>query len=41
MHTIDLDQISVRDLNARLHQCNGKDPDKDWLIQNPRGKHAI
>ncbi|MGQ0658149.1 MAG: protein glxC [Chromatiales bacterium] len=41
MQTIDLDQVSVRELNARLHQANGKDPDKDWLIRNPRGKHAI
>jgi len=41
MQTVDLDRSSVRDLNARLHQCKGGKGDEDWLIHNPRGKHAI
>lgn len=41
MQTIDLDQMSVRDLNARLHQCSGSQGDGEWLIRHPRGKHAI
>lgn len=42
MHTLDLDRMSVRDVNQRLHDdAAGADPDKQYEILNPMGRHAI
>jgi len=41
VRTVDLDQTSVRELNARLHQCVDNQDDAQWLVRNPRGKHAL
>ena len=37
---IDLDQISIRELNQRLHGRLGTAPG-EWRIVNPRGKHSV
>ncbi|MCP4328262.1 MAG: glutamate synthase [Alphaproteobacteria bacterium] len=38
--TVDLAEVSVRDLNQRLHHLTDGG-DADWQILNPRGQHAI
>ncbi len=38
MNTVDLSQVSVRELNTRLHGTAG---DLAWRVTNPRGAHAI
>lgn len=41
MSTVDLASTNVRDLNARLHQANGKGGENAWHVLNPRGAHSI
>lgn len=41
MQHIDLDQVPVRELNARLHAGDVAGTDRAWQVRNPRGKHSI
>lgn len=41
MTTVDLDRVSIRELNQRLHHLPGDDDELQWHIISPRGKHAI
>ena len=41
MMTVDLDRVSIRELNQRLHHLPGDDDELQWHIISPRGKHAI
>jgi glutamate synthase domain-containing protein 3 len=39
---VDLDQTSLRELNQRLHDLAGDDPDpRRWRVVNPNGAHAV
>jgi methylamine---glutamate N-methyltransferase subunit B len=38
--TVDLAESSLRELNAALHQVNGRSP-RRWRVLNPRGAHAL
>ncbi len=38
--TVDLAEVSVRDLNDQLHHLEPDSP-SDWQVLNPRGQHAI
>lgn len=37
----DLDEVSLRELNQALHDCNGSDEASAWTVTNTKGKHAI
>lgn len=41
MSDVDLDHVSVRELNRQLHARSGESNDLSWRVLNPRGKHAI
>lgn len=41
MQVIDMDAVSLRDMNATLHAQAGKDAPSAWTIENPKGAHAI
>ena len=41
MHTIDLEQSAVRDLNQALHDVSGKQEQSEWRVLNPKGRHAL
>ena len=41
MAVVDLEQTSVRKLNAALHAINDTVAHEPWRILNPHGKHAI
>lgn len=41
MSDVNLDQITVRELNRQLHALTAKSDDLSWRVHNPRGKHAI
>ncbi len=41
MPAIDLDEISVRELNQRLHDLAPGTNETEWTISNPSGRHAI
>ncbi len=41
MTTVDLDRVSIRELNQRLHQLPRHADELTWQIISPRGKHAI
>jgi glutamate synthase domain-containing protein 3 len=42
VEVVDLDQTSLRELNQRLHDLAGDDPDqRRWQIVNPSGAHAV
>ena len=41
MEKIDLDKVSVRELNQTLHKYNGTKDNTTWTITNSKGKHAI
>lgn len=42
MHTLDLNRMSVRDVNQQLHDAAAAaDSDKQYEILNPMGRHAI
>jgi len=42
MHTLDLNRMSVRDVNQQLHDAAaGADRDQHYEIRNPMGRHAI
>ncbi len=38
---VDLAQVPLRELNARLHALGGSDAVAVWRVHNPRGAHAI
>jgi glutamate synthase domain-containing protein 3 len=39
---VDLDRTPLRELNQRMHDLAGDDPDpRHWRIVNPNGEHAI
>src|SRR5882672_8550767 len=38
---IDLAQVSVRDLNQRLHDLPADTNERVWRVVNPRGAHAV
>jgi len=40
MNIVDLDNTSVRELNARLHEVNGGEASA-WRVRNPKGKHSL
>lgn len=39
--TFDLETDKVRQLNEQLHQSNGTQESLEYLVNNPRGRHAI
>jgi glutamate synthase domain-containing protein 3 len=42
VEVVDLDQTSLRELNQRLHDLAGDDPEpRRWRIVNPNGAHAV
>jgi glutamate synthase domain-containing protein 3 len=41
MRTVDLSQISLRELNAALHRLKPTTNETHWRVLNPRGQHAI
>jgi methylamine---glutamate N-methyltransferase subunit B len=41
MPTVDLEQTSLRELNAALHRLAPDTNETHWRILNPRGRHAI
>jgi glutamate synthase domain-containing protein 3 len=42
VEVVDLDRTPLRELNQRLHELAGDDPDpRQWRIVNPNGAHAI
>lgn len=41
MQTIDMEQMSLRDMNATLHAQSDKTNQTAWEIVNPKGSHAI
>ncbi|MBM4437375.1 MAG: hypothetical protein FJ029_09095 [Actinobacteria bacterium] len=41
MITVDLDRVTVRALNERLHRLPARGAPGQWRIVHPRGKHAI
>jgi glutamate synthase domain-containing protein 3 len=42
VEVVDLDQTSLRELNQRLHDLDGDDPDpRRWRVINPNGAHAV
>ncbi|MCA6104828.1 GltB/FmdC/FwdC-like GXGXG domain-containing protein [Bradyrhizobium australafricanum] len=41
MHVVDLEQQSVRDLNAALHRLTPDTNESLWQVTNSGGKHAI
>lgn len=41
MKTINLDEVSVRELNQSLHDQAVNCEEREWVVQNPMGKHAI
>lgn len=41
MTAIDLDRVSVRALNQRLHELSPDDPGPPWTLHNPKGRHAL
>jgi len=41
MPTVDLAEVSVRDLNAMLHSLPPDTNETIWTIENPEGKHAL
>jgi glutamate synthase domain-containing protein 3 len=41
MRSIDLETISLRELNADLHAQTDGVNERDWEVLNPRGRHAI
>ncbi len=41
MPAVDLAEISVRELNQRLHDLAPGANESEWTISNPRGRHAI
>ena len=40
-NTFDLESADVSSLNQQLHQNNGTQDQLEYLVDNPRGKHAI
>ncbi len=41
VETVDLDAISLRELNQRLHDLGETPPQRLWRVANPGGRHAI
>ena len=41
MHTIDLQESAVRELNQKLHDVNGSQEHSEWRVLNPKGRHAL
>ena len=41
VHSIDLDKVSLRDLNEQLQSRNGNSDESVWEVSDPRGLHAI
>jgi len=41
MIEIDLDKVTIRELNQRLHDLNGTGKEESWKILDPKGRHAI
>jgi glutamate synthase domain-containing protein 3 len=41
MPTVDLAEVSLRDLNHALHALAAGTNETDWLVLNPRGQHAV
>ena len=41
MRTVDLASTSLRELNQQLHGQSEAANDRDWMIRNPKGQHAI
>src|SRR5271170_659157 len=41
MRTVDLSQMSLRELNATLHRLRADTNETHWRVLNPRGQHAI
>ena len=41
MHTVDLSQTSLRELNAALHGLGSFTNETHWRVLHPRGQHAI
>jgi glutamate synthase domain-containing protein 3 len=38
---VDLDNVTVRELNGRLHGLPAGSNETRWLVSNPQGRHAI
>ena len=41
MRLFNLDEVSLRELNQALHDCNGSDGGFAWTVTNTKGKHAV
>ena len=41
MANYDLDSQSIRELNHALHEFNGSDSETEFVVSNPKGRHAI
>ena len=41
MRVFNLDEVSLRELNQALHDCNGSDEASAWTVTNTKGKHAV
>jgi len=41
MRLFNLDEVSLRELNQALHDCNGSDEASAWTVTNAKGKHAV
>ena len=41
MNALDLDELGLRAVNARLHAVPEGSNEREWRIENPRGGHAI
>lgn len=41
MPVVDLAAVSLRDLNAALHQLSDDTNETHWQVRNPQGRHAV
>ncbi len=41
MNTLDLQAVGLRTINSQLHSLDPQTNERDWLITNPLGQHAI
>lgn len=41
MKSVDLNEVSVRQLNQSLHELSEVPSDKEWQVLNPKGEHAL
>lgn len=41
MNTLDLQAVGLRAINSQLHKLDAQTNEREWVITNPMGQHAI